>query len=198
MQPYVITLSRQFASRGHTIAEYMAQELGIEFYDRAIVEETARRMGLSISCVSNIEETGASLFTRLKYPLGMGLISMQKETFDIQSNIIRDLAKKESCIIVGRCADSVLRDHPRCLNIYLYAPYEARLQNCIMRYGMDMMTARKTLAEADRAREVYRLQFSDGVKDVFDHRHLMLDTSYFGPEKTAKILCSVAREMFED
>ena len=137
MKPYVITLSRQFASMGRAIAQSMSGELGINFYDRDIVEETAKRLGLSVSYVSKVEETGASFFSRLRYPLGMGLISTQKETFEIQSNIIRDLAQKESCIIVGRCADSVLRDHPRCLNIYIYAPYEKRLANCIreVRHG---------------------------------------------------------------
>ena len=111
MKPYVITLSRQFASMGRAIAQSMSGELGINFYDRDIVEETAKRLGLSVSYVSKVEETGASFFTNLRYPLGMGLISTQKETFEIQSNIIRDLAQKESCIIVGRCADSVLREY---------------------------------------------------------------------------------------
>ena len=198
MKPYVITLSRQFASMGRAIAQSMSGELGINFYDRDIVEETAKRLGLSVSYVSKVEETGASFFTNLRYPLGMGLISTQKETFEIQSNIIRDLAQKESCIIVGRCADSVLRDHPRCLNIYIYAPYEKRLANCIREYGMDASAAKRAIAEVDRAREIYRLPFSGDVRSVLDHRHIMLDSSRFGVDLSAKILSDIARRVFSD
>lgn len=197
MKPYVVTISRQFASMGRTIAQYMSQELEINFYDRDIVEQTAKRMGLSVAAVSAVEETSGSRFANRKYPLGIGLVSMQAETFEIQSNIIQDLAAKESCIIVGRCADSVLRDHPRCLNIYIYAPYEARLENCVKRLDMDEKTAKKMIADVDRAREVYRLRYCENTRSVLDHRHLMMDSSYLGPEKTAHILCGVVRETFE-
>lgn len=194
MKQYVVTLSRQFGSMGRPIAMEMSKELGIAFYDRDIVEETAKRMGLSVSLVSEVEENGAPLFAKMKYPLGMGLMSLQEETFEIQSNIIRDFARKESCIIVGRCADSVLRDFPRCLNIYVYAPYRARLDNCVHRLGMDEKTAKKMIADVDRAREIYRLRYCDGVKTVLDGRHLLIDSSYLGPEKTAHILCGIVRE----
>ena len=196
MEKYVVTISRQFASMGRTIAQHMSQELGIEFYDRDIVEETARRTGQSIAGISQIEENGASIFANRKYPLGMGLISMQQETFEVQSNIIRDLAKQESCIIVGRCADSVLRDVPRSLHIYVYAPYEARMKNCVEKLEMDAKTAKKMIADVDKAREIYRLRYSEGVKSVLDHRHLLIDSSRFGPEMTAHLLSMIVKEAF--
>lgn len=196
MEKFVVTISRQFASMGRTIAQEMSRELGIEFYDRDIVEATAARMGQSVPEISRAEESGGSVFSNRRYPLGMGLISMQQEIFCVQSNIIRDLAKKESCIIVGRCADSILRDIPECLNIYVYAPYEARLQNCTELLGMDEKTAKRMIREVDKAREIYRLRYCDGVKSVLDHRDLMIDSSRFGPEKTAHILCGIVREVF--
>ena len=196
MEQYVITISRQFASMGRTIAQEMSHALGIDFYDRDIVEATARRMGWSVPEISNLEDKVASRFASRRYPLGMGLISMQQELFDVQSNIIRDLAKKESCIIVGRCADYVLRDFPRCLNIYVYAPYEARLKNCVERLSMDEKTAQRMIREVDKAREVYRLRYCDGIKSVLDHRDLCVDSSRFGPEKTAELLCGVVRSVF--
>lgn len=196
MEKYVVTISRQFASLGRTIAMAMSEELGINFYDRDIVEETAVRMGQTVTEISNIEETPGSIFAIRKFPLGMGLMSMQQETFEVQSNIIRDLAEKESCIIVGRCADSVLRDMPRCLNIYVYAPYEERLKNCTERLGMDLKTAKSMIKDVDRAREVYRLRYCDGVNNVFDLRNIMIDSSKYGPEKTAKILCGIVRSVF--
>lgn len=196
MEKYVVTISRQFASMGRTIAKYMSEELGINFYDRDIVEETAARMGQTVTEISNIEEKGGSIFANRRFPLGMGLVSMQQETFEVQSNIIKDLAEQESCIIVGRCADSILRDMPRCLNIYVYAPYEERLKNCTERLGMDLKMAKTMIRDVDKAREVYRLRYCEGVKDVFDLRNIMIDSSKFGPEKTAKILCGIVRNAF--
>ncbi|MCM1225217.1 MAG: cytidylate kinase-like family protein [Lachnospiraceae bacterium] len=190
---FVITISRQFASLGRTIGKNMAKELGIGFYDRDIVEETARRMNLPVPEVSMAEEKAGSIFENRKYPLGMGLVSMKQEIFHVQSNIIRDLAKKESCIIVGRCADVLLKDYKNVFNIYIYAPYQARLRNCVESLEMDEKTAKNMIREVDRARELYRLRYCDGVKEVFDHRDFMIDSSRFGTEKTAQILCKVVR-----
>lgn len=195
MEKYVVTISRQFASLGRTIGQAMAKELGIGFYDRDIVEETARRMHLPVPEISKAEEKAGSVFENRKYPLGMGLVSIKQEIFAVQSNIIRDLAKKESCIIVGRCADVILKDFDRVLNIYIYAPYEARLRNCVESLGMDEKTARTMIREVDKARELYRLRYCDGVREVFDHRDIMIDSSRFGAEKTAEILCGVVREV---
>ncbi|MGN0160307.1 MAG: AAA family ATPase [Lachnospiraceae bacterium] len=196
MEKYVVTISRQFASMGRTIAREMSQELGIEFYDRDIVEETAKRTNQAVSEISNLEEKGGSIFASRQYPLGMGLSSMQDEVFMVQSNIIRDLASKESCIIVGRCADSILRDYDRVLNIYIYAPYEARLKNCVELLGMDLKYAKKMIKEVDKAREIYRLKYCEGIKEIYDHRDIMMDSSKFGPEKTAKVLSGVVKELF--
>ncbi len=196
MEKYVITISRQFGSLGRTIAQNMSLELGIEFYDRDIVEATAKRMGLPTSEISQEEERAGGFFAERKYPLGMGLTSMQQEIFQIQSNIIRDLAAKESCIIVGRCADSILRDMDRVLNVYIYAPLEKRIRNCTSILGMDEKEARRMLRDVDRAREIYRLKYCQGVREVFDQRDLMIDSSRFGAEVTAQLLCGVARELF--
>ena len=196
MEKYVITISRQFGSLGRTIAQNMSLELGIEFYDRDIVEATARRMGLPTSEISQEEERAGGFFAERKYPLGMGLTSMKQEIFQIQSNIIRDLAAKESCIIVGRCADSILRDMDRVLNVYIYAPVEKRIRNCTSILGMDEKEARRMLRDVDRAREIYRLKYCQGVREVFDQRDLMIDSSRFGAEVTAQLLCGVTRELF--
>ena len=199
MEKYVVTISRQFASMGRTIAQRMSEQLGIEFYDRDIVEEAARRTGLDSRYISEIEEKGGNIFAKRQFPLGMGLISIQNETFETQSEMIKDLAAqdKPSCIIVGRCADYVLRDHPRILNIYVYAPYEARMKNCVEKLGMDEKTAKSMILQVDRARETYRLRYCDGVKSVLDGRDLLIDSSRFGPEKTADLLCDVVRSVFE-
>ena len=84
MKQYVVTISRQFGSMGRMIAQQLSRELGVEFYDRDIVEETASRMGLPVSVISNAEENAKSVYFKQQYPLGMGMANMRDEIFLIQ------------------------------------------------------------------------------------------------------------------
>lgn len=194
MEQYVITISRQFGSMGRTIAQHLSEELGIEFYDRDIVEATAKRMGQSVKAISNAEESAGSFFLRKKYPFKMGIYSISDEIYAVQKNIIRDMAQKQSCIIVGRCADSILQDMPNHLNVYIYAPFEARLYNCTHDLMMDEATARKMIKEVDAARTNYQRKYCPEVKSVFDHKDLMIDSSKFGIDGTVKLLSGIVRE----
>jgi cytidylate kinase len=193
MDNYVVTISRQFASFGRSIAQKLSQELSVEFYDRDIVEATAKRMCQPIPVISNEEENIHPAFFRRKYPLGMGVANIQDEIFSVQSNIIRDIAHRESCIIVGRCAGYVLREHPRILNVFIYSPYEYRLKNCIEALQMDIKVARKMIKEVDKARENYRHRYCPNVKNAYDGYDLMIDSSQFGIDKSAKILADIVR-----
>lgn len=196
MENYVVTISRQFASFGRSIAQKMSEELQIEFYDRDIVEATAKRMGQPIPVISNEEENSNSVFFRRKYPLGMGVANIQDEIFNVQTNIIRDIVKKESCIIVGRCAGSVLKDHSRCLNIYVYAPYESRLKNCTDTLKMNLKVAKKMIKDVDKARENYRCRYCPEVDNLYDGYDIMIDSSRFGIDKSAGILADIVRNTF--
>ncbi len=197
MKQYVITISRQFGSMGRSIAQALAQQLNIDFYDRDIVEETARRMGLPVSVISDTEENAKSVYFRRIYPLGMGVPNLRDEIFLVQKNIIRDLAAKSSCIVVGRCGGSILADMPNRLGVYVYAPYSQRLQNCTQKLGMDEATARRMIREVDRARELYHRRYCPEVKDVFTDHDLMLDSSRFGVEGSASLLAHIAQTLFE-
>lgn len=196
MEKYVVTISRQFGSLGRTIAQKMSEKLQIHFYDRDIVEDTSKRMGQPISVISNEEENTQSVFFRRQYPLGMGVANMQDEIFRIQSNIIKDLASKETCIIVGRCAGSVLKDYCRCLNIYIYAPFEARIGNCTEILEMDSKTAKRMIREVDKARENYRYHYCPEVKNPFDGYDIMIDSSKYSVEMTSDILTGMVRKLF--
>ena len=197
MDNYTITISRQFGALGRTIAQNMSLELGIEFYDRDIVEATAQRMGLPVPEISSEEERAGGFFAERKYPLGMGLASMQDEIFQVESNIIKDIAEKESCIIVGRCADSVLKGKDRLLNVYIYSSVQDRISNCVNILGMDEKEAKKMMKDVDRAREAYRQKYCEGVSSAFDHRDICIDSGRFGAGQTSKLLCSIVREMFK-
>lgn len=193
MGNYVITISRQFASLGRSIATKLSEELGIEFYDRDIVEQASKRMGQPISVISNEEEHRAKYFKR-KYPLGMGVANMQDEIFEVETNIIQDFAAKEDCIIVGRLGNYVLKDHPNALHIYIYAPYEKRLKNCVEVLQMEPKYAQKMIKEVDKAREQYRVRYSKGMERIFDNYDIMIDSSKYGVDGTTDLLVKLIKE----
>ena len=196
MKQYVVTISRQFGSMGRMIAQQLSRELGVEFYDRDIVEETASRMGLPVSVISNTEENSKSIYFKQQYPLGMGIASMRDEIFLIQKNIIRDLARRESCIIVGRCADSILMDMENHLNVYIYAPMDARLRNAVELAKLDEKTAKKMIREIDRSRELYHRRYCPEYVDASTNKDIMIDSSRFGAAGPVKILAGLVGEMF--
>lgn len=194
MKNYVVTISRQFAAMGRSVAQAMSDELDIAFYDRDIVEATAARMGLPVSEISDREDNHSRYFRSL-YPLGTGMLSVQDELFQTQRNIIRDLAEKESCIIVGRCADVVLADKKNILNIRVIAPYDARLKNCVEKLGMDEKTAKKMIERIDRSREQYHKEY--GGCELTKYTDIMINTARYGIEGAAEQLCSIVRQRFE-
>ncbi len=198
MEHFVITISRQFGSMGRTIAARLSEILEVEYYDRYIVEATAQRLGQSVSTVSHVEENTGTFFLKKKYPFNMGIYSISDEVFFVQKNIIQDVASKSSCIIVGRCADSILKDMDNCLNVYIYAPYEARLHNCVHELMMEERVARKMIKEVDMERANYQKKYCPEVKSVFDNKHVMLNSSEFGIEGTAQILAQIARERWKN
>ena len=195
MAHYVVTISRQFASMGRTIGLKMASNLGIELYDRDIVKHTAERLGLEKGEVSHYDEkTGKrSFFLRDTYLFDFSVYDIHRNVFEVEKNIIQDFAKKESCIIVGRCADSILRDMPNVLNIFIYAPIEERLKNCVEQLGMDETSALEKIRKVDDARSAYRHMFCPECVSEFNDRHIMIDSSKFGVEGTANILTEIVK-----
>jgi len=191
MEPYVITISRQFASLGRTIAQQLSERLGIEFYDRDIVEAAAKRMELPVSVISDEEEQANNAFLKSKNLLGLGVVSLDDEIFQVEANIIQDMTSKESCIIVSRCGHFLLKDHPKSLHIFVYAPYEARLHNCMNVLQMDEKTAHRMIREVDKDREIYRKRYAKGMDNVYDAFDLMIDSNRFGVEGTVSILADV-------
>ena len=188
MEQYVITISRQFGSMGRSIARELSEILGIEFLDRDIVEATAKRMGLPVSVISDEEESMKSTFFRRQYPLGMGMSSLKDEIFLTQKNIIRDFAAKGSCIIVGRCADYILREHPRCANVFISASKEDRIARLCAMHHIDAEAAEEMIEKADKRRSEYYNYYSYKTWGAAATYHLCIDSSSLGIEETVRFI----------
>ena len=188
MEQYVITISRQFGSMGRSIARELSEILGIEFLDRDIVEATAKRMGLPVSVISDEEESMKSTFFRRQYPLGMGMSSLKDEIFLTQKNIIRDFAAKGSCIIVGRCADYILRDKADCLKVFIHADMAFRAHRIVEVYGQREQSPEERLRDKDKRRAAYHRFYTDMKWGHAQNYHITLDSGALGIDKCVDIL----------
>jgi len=198
MQKYCVTINRQFGSLGRTIAKELSEMLGIEYYDRDIVEATSQKLNLPVSTVSINEETSyKSSFFNTLFPLGDSSIDKQNKIFDTQRKIILDLADKESCIIVGRCSDFILKDYKDCLNIFIYAPKEARFNNCVNILNMSTGEASHMIAEVDKARDNYYRHYAGYSFEDIEHKHILIDSSLFGVHGTAQVLAEMIKKRFD-
>lgn len=197
MEKFVITISRQFGSLGRPIAKQLSTLLGVRYYDRDIVEAAAEKLKKPLSVISNEEET-ANTFFKMKYPLGMGTSLFQDEIFQAQKSIVNTMADKSSCIIVGRCADSIFKDHPNSFHVYIYASYEAKLYNCTHELKMEPRTARHMMAEVDAARNAYHKTYAGSRIDCVDNYTMMIDSGRFGVKGTAQVLAQTVRGLYGD
>lgn len=197
---YVVTITRQFGSMGRPIARKMAEMLGIEYYDRDLVDQAAEKLNLPVSVISEVEEKANSLsknpFFRMASPLGSGTTTTQDKIFEAQQNIIKFLAEKETCVIVGRCADFTLSEMENAIHIYIYASYEARLEHCIKDLGMEEDETRRMMAAVDKARESYHMNFAGYMPDDKSHKDILIDSSLLGVEGTAEYLVELVKKKF--
>ena len=197
---YVVTITRQFGSLGRPIAKRMSEILDIGYYDRDLVDEAAKKLKLPVSVVDKEEESAKKVplnpFTRMKYPLGKGTSDTQDAIFEAQQNIIQFLAEKETCIIVGRCSDFILEEMKNAMHIYIYAPYDVRVQQSVDNLKMDIQEARQMIVDVDEARDSYHMHYAGYLPDDKNHKDIMIDSSFLGVEKTAQFLAEAARRKF--
>lgn len=197
MKKYVVTITRQFGSMGRPIAQELSELLGVEYYDRDIVESVSRKMNLPVSMISNEEEKAKFRFFNMRFPLGMETSEIQDMIFDVQKSIILELFEKSSCIIVGRCSDAILQNECNHLSVFIYAPYKIRLENCVNRLHMTLDEAKNTIEAVDKARDSYHLRYARYLPSDYKHKSIMLDSSLLGVGGTAKLMAGIVQNRFE-
>ena len=199
MSKRIITISREFGSGGRTIGKKVADRLGIAYYDKELVEKIAQESGLSPDF---IEENGeyASATSSFLFSLavsagmtGMGM-SLSDQLYTIQHNIITDLAKKEPCVIVGRCSDYILRNYEDCLHVFIYADTWFRADRIVRLYGERDCVPEKRLKEKDSKRKVYYKHYTGRQWGVAQNYDICLNSGVVGIDECVEIITKVARE----
>ena len=194
MKKRIITISRQFGSGGHSIAKAAAERMGIAFYDNQLITEVARQSGLSEEFIRENEEY-ASHSNSFLYQLAMstagtyGYPSVYQKLYEAQTKVIQDIADKEPCIIVGRCADYILRDREDCLHVFIHAGNEHRAKRILEKYGTTDKTISQRIKDKDNRRRNYYRFHTDREWGVAANYSLALDSGVLGEALCVDIIC---------
>lgn len=187
----IITIGRQFGSGGRDIGKLVAEKLGFAFYDRDLIAIASEKSGMSRAVLTEADEKAASpwLYAAVGQSGQTNFIPTNDTLFAVQSQIILDIAKTENAVIVGRCADYILRDEPvELLNVYLYASNEARIKRVSERLGITEQQALQKMKRHDKQRKFYYDFYTDRKWASHVNYHLTLDSGKFGDEGTAEII----------
>lgn len=191
----IITISREYGAGGHSIGRRVAEELGIEFYDRDIIRDTARDSGLDMDTIEREEEeiSRADAFWRMITPAAY--VDRRETIHDIERRVILLLASKGPCVILGRCADAILEEaNVEALNVFIYASDLHRAARVAELIGSKNPTAiQKAMKKTDQARRSYYQQFTSKHWGECRNYSLALDSGLLGYDTCVKLICEAAR-----
>lgn len=191
MKNRVITISREFGSGGHTIGKKVAEKLGIPCYDAELIQKIAQQSGFSEAYVKEVNETRSTGFMISSYPGHYMIPSNDDILWAIQCKIITELAEQGSCVIVGRCADYVLRGKADCLNVFIHADDTFRMDRIIREYGERQETPEQRLKQKDKRRAAYYRFYTDMKWGNAKHHHLCLDSGVIGIDKCVDLIAAL-------
>lgn len=201
MKKTIVTISREYGSGGRLIGEMAAKKLEIAFYDRNLIDLVAHKSGFSKDYISQLEEKLSSRFVWRPLVGRSGLIltqnyySNEDKMFTTQSDIIRELAEKESCVIVGRCADYILQNFAGCLKVFIHAKIDHRIERVVKYYGVESKNAANIIIRTDKGRTAYHNYYTDTKWGDYGNYHLSMESSVFGLEHTADLIVQAVKHM---
>lgn len=195
----IITISREFGSGGRTIGKQTAEMLGIRYYDKELVKEVAVQTGFEESFV---EEEGehAPAKNWISYALAIngrngGGMSANDFLWSIQRKVILEIAEQEPCVIVGRCADYILRERSDCLHVFIHADIQERANRIVRLYGMTAKEPEKRLEEKDKRRKLYYKHHTGQDWGLSQNYHISLDSGVVGIDKCCEIITDLYRKL---
>ena len=198
---FCITIGREFGSGGREIARKLSERLGVKMYDKNLISLMAKESGISEDILHSIDETPTNSFL---YALSTGSFThssivspelpLTDKAFIVSSKIIREIAEQESCIIVGRCAEYVLKEHQRLLRVFIYTDASRRAKRVAEGEKISESEASTLIKKMDKKRASYHNYFSDrkwGSRSAYD---ICID-SKFGTEAVVDIIVAALNEI---
>lgn len=199
----VICIARQFGSGGRDIGKAVAKKLGIEFYDKELLNEAAKKSGILQELFEKADERPTTSMMYTLSALGMGTTVSSFEDFsaylpddkiqNIVADVIRETAEKTPCVIIGRCADYILRGRPGMLSVFIHAAHDVRTQRVARRHNLEEDAARSLVRKTDRSRANYYSFYTDREWGDVENFHLAIDAGRFGVEDAADVIIAAAK-----
>lgn len=191
----VTTIGRQFGSGGHEIGIRLAKELNIPFYDKELLQKAAEESGLCEKIFDNFDEKPKSVLYSIVMDSYMFAVpgtnageSLEQQVYLATYNTIRRIADQGPCVIIGRCADYALADHPKTLKLFIDAPMEARLKTVEARENLSPEKAKALIARTDKHRAAYYEYYSSQKWGGVNSYDFCLDSSVFGIDGSVELI----------
>lgn len=190
----IITISREFGSGGRTIGKEVAKRLGIPCYDKDLIEKIAEETGYAKQFIENESEYAPSSNSLAYMFLGRGMdgLSNADKIWIAQKKVIEELAEKDSCVIVGRCADYILKERTDCLNVFVYADEKFRAERIVKQYGESSIAPEKRLHDKDKKRKLNYRYFTERDWGKRQNYHLSIDSGFIGIETAVDLIVKAA------
>ncbi|HHW46822.1 MAG TPA: cytidylate kinase-like family protein [Clostridiales bacterium] len=200
MSNFVITIARGYGSGGRTVGKMLAERLNISYHDKDLINLASEESGIHVSLFGKVDEQPPSRIFRKKniyrgelfHPESDEFVS-EDNLFNYQAKIIKDIASNSSCVIVGRCADYILKDYPNLIRLFIYADLETCIKNVVDMYSISPEEARKRIKKIDKERSsYYRYHTGHDWNNAYNY-DLCLNTSRMDFETCVEIILSYIR-----
>ena len=198
----IITIAREFGSGGHLIGEMLSKELGIKLYDKEFIHMAAQRSGIDEAYIRKNEQSIPSFWLKCMMSADNGeelerSISTDDVLFVAESKIIQELAEKESCIIIGRCADFILREHPHLIRVFCYADLPDACSRCVNEYKIAADKAEAEIIRINKNRRIHYEYYTGEKWGDPHHYNLMINTSYTDLPQACRMIKELYRRIQE-
>ena len=188
----VITIAREYGSGGRYIGKLVAEKLGIKLYDKEFVKKVAEETGLSEEFIKNNEQKRDAL-ADLNNGYYFGLNNAD-ELFLKESEIIKNTAEKESCVIVGRCADFILNDRKDVTKVFIYSNMENKVKRATEFYGLDKAKAEKEITRINKLRANHYKHYTEKEWNNPNNYDICINSDTLGVEKSADLICEIVNK----
>lgn len=201
MKKIIITIGRQFGSGGRIVGKKLAEQLGIAYYDKELINLASKESGICGEFFEKADEkTSGSLLKALAMGFSMNNAIFQsndylsnESLFQIQSDVIRKVAAEGSCILVGRCADYILRNDPDCIHVFVSASLEDRIHRTMEYNQLDEKQAGEYIHKADKSRASYYNYYTDKIWGAAESYDLCINSSIYGIDQTVEFIRTFVR-----
>lgn len=193
----IITIGRQFGSRGHEISQKLAQYFDIKYYDKELLSRAAKESGYCEEMIQNNDErpTNSFLYNLVMdtYSFGYNASSfvdmpISHKVFLAQFDTIKKIADEGPCVIVGRCADYALADYKNCINVFIHADEDFKIKNIMEKHNLNEAKAKDMMIKKDKQRQSYYNYYSSKKWGRADSYDLTVNSSKLGIDGTVKLI----------